>query len=109
MNFTVTSAPSTAMFDDQEFIFAIKEASELINKEQHSGYDLTCLFASLLFTNTMNNPYHVWNNTWTLLAKGIEQEYPRNHKKPGMIQTFLYFYLLLSEINLIYCHLLQNP
>lgn len=52
--------------DDKQYIGAIREASEL-----GSGNQLRGLFVSLIITNSMSRPDHVWESTWQLLAEGI--------------------------------------
>ncbi|XP_025669993.1 uncharacterized protein [Arachis hypogaea] len=52
--------------DDKEYIDAIEEASSW-----GSGDYLRKLFATLLFSNSMARPEHVWENTWTLLFDDI--------------------------------------
>ncbi|XP_072073598.1 uncharacterized protein [Arachis hypogaea] len=52
--------------DDREYIDAIEEASHW-----GSGIFLHKLFATLLFSNSMERPEHVWENTWSLLSDDI--------------------------------------
>ncbi|XP_035831966.1 uncharacterized protein LOC110870312 [Helianthus annuus] len=52
--------------DDREYIEAIKEAYYT-----GSGYYLRNLFATMLSSNTLSRPEHVWENTWEYLADGI--------------------------------------
>ncbi|XP_035830063.1 uncharacterized protein LOC110944792 [Helianthus annuus] len=52
--------------DDKEYIEAIKEAYYT-----GSGYYLRNLFATMLASNTLSKPEHVWENTWEYLADGI--------------------------------------
>ncbi|XP_022003614.1 uncharacterized protein LOC110901069 [Helianthus annuus] len=52
--------------DDKEYIEAIKEAYYT-----GSGYYLCNLFATMLASNTLSKPEHVWENTWEYLADGI--------------------------------------
>ncbi|XP_022023789.1 uncharacterized protein LOC110924055 [Helianthus annuus] len=52
--------------DDKEYIEAIKEAYYT-----RSGYYLRNLFATMLASNTLSKPEHVWENTWEYLADGI--------------------------------------
>ncbi|XP_072074145.1 uncharacterized protein [Arachis hypogaea] len=52
--------------DDKEYIDAIEEASIW-----GSGQYLRKLFATLLFSNTITRPKHVWENTWKLLSDDI--------------------------------------
>ncbi|XP_052114397.1 uncharacterized protein LOC127745578 [Arachis duranensis] len=52
--------------DDQEFINAIKETTEL-----SSDFQLRQLFVTLLASNSMNKPELVWRDTWRLLADDI--------------------------------------
>ncbi|XP_072064404.1 uncharacterized protein [Arachis hypogaea] len=52
--------------DDKEYIEAIEEASHW-----GSGTYLRKLFATLLFSNSMDTPEHVWQKTWTLLCDDI--------------------------------------
>ncbi|XP_020972762.1 uncharacterized protein LOC110269328 [Arachis ipaensis] len=52
--------------DDKEYIDAIEEASIW-----GSGQYLRKLFATLLFSNTITRPEHVWKNTWKLLSDDI--------------------------------------
>ncbi|XP_058746542.1 uncharacterized protein LOC131619470 [Vicia villosa] len=55
--------------DDQEYIGAIREASEW-----GSGHILRKLFVVMLLSDAVNRPDHVWNETWTLLADGLLHE-----------------------------------
>ncbi|KAL4337234.1 hypothetical protein AHAS_Ahas12G0089800 [Arachis hypogaea] len=52
--------------DDREYIDAIEEASHW-----GSGMFLRKLFATLLFSNSIERPEHVWENTWSLLSDDI--------------------------------------
>ncbi|XP_022023539.2 uncharacterized protein LOC110923789 [Helianthus annuus] len=52
--------------DDKEYIEAIKEAYYT-----GSGYYLRNLFATMLASNTLSRPEHVWENTWEYLSDGI--------------------------------------
>lgn len=52
--------------DDKEYVEAIVEASYW-----GSGTYLRNLFATLLFSNSMDRPEHVWEETWTLLCDDI--------------------------------------
>ncbi|XP_021986748.1 uncharacterized protein LOC110883253 [Helianthus annuus] len=52
--------------DDKEYIEAIKEAYYT-----GSGYYLRNLFATMLASNTLSKPEHVWENTWEYLADGL--------------------------------------
>lgn len=51
---------------DHEYIDAINEVSLW-----GSGTCLRRLFVSMLTTNTISRPDHVWNQTWMLLAEDI--------------------------------------
>ncbi|XP_022014851.1 uncharacterized protein LOC110914362 [Helianthus annuus] len=61
--------------DDKEYIEAIKEAYQT-----GSGYYLRNWFATMLASNTLSKPEHVWENTWEYLADGlsIPEEQIRN-------------------------------
>ncbi|XP_076899689.1 uncharacterized protein LOC143553625 [Bidens hawaiensis] len=52
--------------DDQEYIEAIEEAS-------HSslGHGVRTLFATMLSTDSLSRPEHVWKNTWKWLSDDI--------------------------------------
>ncbi|XP_035840344.1 uncharacterized protein LOC110907032 [Helianthus annuus] len=52
--------------DDKEYIEAIKEAYYT-----GSGYYLCNLFTTVLASNTLSRPEHVWENTWEYLSDGI--------------------------------------
>ncbi|XP_035843705.1 uncharacterized protein LOC118490286 [Helianthus annuus] len=52
--------------DDKEYIEAINEAYYI-----GSGYYLRNLFATMLASNTLSRPEHVWENTWEYLSDGI--------------------------------------
>ncbi|XP_020962284.1 uncharacterized protein LOC107606362 isoform X4 [Arachis ipaensis] len=52
--------------NEKEYIEAIEEASHW-----GSGTYLRKLFATLLFSNSMDTPEHVWQKTWTLLCDDI--------------------------------------
>ncbi|XP_016199851.1 uncharacterized protein LOC107640862 [Arachis ipaensis] len=52
--------------DDKEYIDAIEEASHW-----GSGEYLRKLFATLLFSNSMNRPEHVWERTWRILSDDV--------------------------------------
>ncbi|KAF1859858.1 hypothetical protein Lal_00028041 [Lupinus albus] len=58
--------------DDREYIEAIKEADEW-----GSGYYLRKLFVTMLTSNSINRPKHVWQQTWKLLVDGILYEQRR--------------------------------
>ncbi|XP_057723392.1 uncharacterized protein LOC130939297 [Arachis stenosperma] len=58
--------------DDREYIEAIEEASHW-----GSGQFLRKLFATLLFSNSMTRPEHVWENTWSFLCDDILQRQRR--------------------------------
>ncbi|KAK9062252.1 hypothetical protein SSX86_019438 [Deinandra increscens subsp. villosa] len=58
--------------DDREYIEAIVEASH-----HGSGHYLRNLFATLLWSNTLSRPEHVWENSWKTLSDGIV--YQRKH------------------------------
>jgi len=61
--------------DDKEYIAAIEEAHLSGN-----GYQLRFLFAWLLMSNSLSRPDHVWNNTWHLLADGIQYNNSEENK-----------------------------
>ena len=52
--------------DDREYIEAIKEANDW-----GLGHYLRKLFVTLLVTNFINKPEHVWAKTWHWLANGV--------------------------------------
>lgn len=52
--------------DDQEYIGAIKEASEW-----GSCHFLRKNFVAMLLSGDVNRPAHVWNESWTLLSNGL--------------------------------------
>ncbi|XP_021986432.1 uncharacterized protein LOC110882810 [Helianthus annuus] len=58
--------------DNKEYIEAIKEAYYT-----GLGYYLRNLFATMLASNTLSRPEHVWENTWEYLSDGILY----NHQK----------------------------
>ncbi|KAF1881847.1 hypothetical protein Lal_00042562, partial [Lupinus albus] len=55
--------------DDREYIEAIREA-----KDWGFGYYLRKLFVTMLTSNGINRPKHLWDQTWQLLADGILHE-----------------------------------
>ncbi|XP_004501122.1 uncharacterized protein, partial [Cicer arietinum] len=65
--------------DDNEFVYAITEASQLA-----SGHQLRRLFVILLFMNSMTNPFVVWEATWKLLCDGILYEKRKMLNNPGL-------------------------
>lgn len=79
--------------DDKQYIGAIREASEL-----GSGNQLRGLFVSLLITNSMSRPDHVWESTWQLLAEGIEYSLRMSLDRPDNMLTILK--ILLMRINM---------
>jgi hypothetical protein len=52
--------------NDQEFIGAIREA-----KLWFTAHFLRKIFVTLFFTNSMNRPEQVWQQTWEILSKDI--------------------------------------
>ncbi|XP_015965472.1 uncharacterized protein LOC107489220 [Arachis duranensis] len=61
--------------NDREYIEAIEEASIW-----GSGEYLRNLFATLLFSNSMNRPLYVWEKTWEILSDEIQTILKRNNR-----------------------------
>ncbi|XP_076913570.1 uncharacterized protein LOC143572235 [Bidens hawaiensis] len=68
--------------DDQEYIEAIEEAS-------HSslGHGVRALFATMLSTDSLSRPEHVWINTWKWLSDDILYNQRRLLKSPELSLT----------------------
>ncbi|XP_076931075.1 uncharacterized protein LOC143596098, partial [Bidens hawaiensis] len=68
--------------DDQEYIEAIEEAS-------HSslGHGVRTLFATMLSTDSLSRPEHVWINTWKWLSDDILYNQRRLLKSPELLLT----------------------
>ncbi|XP_076906088.1 uncharacterized protein LOC143562053 [Bidens hawaiensis] len=68
--------------DDQEYIEAIEEAS-------HSslGHRVRTLFATMLSTDSLSRPEHVWINTWKWLSDDILYNQRRLLKSPELSLT----------------------
>ncbi|XP_076923251.1 uncharacterized protein LOC143585322 [Bidens hawaiensis] len=68
--------------DDQEYIEAIEEAS-------HSslGHGVRMLFATMLSTDSLSRPEHVWINTWKWLSDDILYNQRRLLKSPELSLT----------------------
>ncbi|GAU50427.1 hypothetical protein TSUD_300270 [Trifolium subterraneum] len=66
--------------DDREFIAAIVEVSQL-----GSGISLRQMFASLLMSNTMSDPLHVWESLWQVLVDGILYHRRRALNDPDLV------------------------
>ncbi|XP_061348566.1 uncharacterized protein LOC133293951 [Gastrolobium bilobum] len=67
--------------DDNEYIDAIKEASSW-----GSAAYLRCLFALLLFANSMNRPEKVWEECWKFLSDNVVY---RHRKRIGRQDAIL--------------------
>ncbi|XP_061347785.1 uncharacterized protein LOC133293265 [Gastrolobium bilobum] len=67
--------------DDNEYIDAIKEASSW-----GSAAYLRCLFALLLFANSMNKPEKVWEECWKILSDDVVY---RHRKRIGRQDAIL--------------------
>ena len=76
--------------DDKEYVDAINEASHW-----GSGNYLRKLFASLLFSNSMARPEHVWEQAWILLSEDLLHSQRRLLQKEG----YMIFEKLLLESN----------
>ncbi|XP_076911125.1 uncharacterized protein LOC143568997 [Bidens hawaiensis] len=64
--------------DDTEYIEGIEEASI-----SGTGAYLRSLFATMLSTDSLSRPEHVWNNTWKLLSDDILHRQRKLLKSPG--------------------------
>lgn len=64
--------------DDQEYIDAIIEASQWAN-----GRYMRRLFASLLMSESLSRPNHVWLNTWNQLSDDVLYMQRRILQRPG--------------------------
>ncbi|KAK9073129.1 hypothetical protein SSX86_007452 [Deinandra increscens subsp. villosa] len=65
--------------DDKEYIEAIEEASF-----HGTGYYLRNLFVTMLLSDTLFRPDHVWENTWNFLSDGILHQQRLLLKRPGL-------------------------
>lgn len=83
--------------DDKEFIEAIREA-----KDWGSGHYLRKLFVTMLLSNSMNKPDHVWEQTWPWLADGILYE---QRKLSGIQGIFILVLYLTKRILLSHNYL----
>jgi hypothetical protein len=66
--------------DDKEFINAINEVAEL-----GSGFSIRKMFSNLLMSNSMSDPFNVWNKLWETLSDGILFEKRRDLNLPGLL------------------------
>lgn len=66
------------LHDDREYIDAIKEANSW-----GSGYYLRKLFVTMLISNSINRPEHVWEQTRHHLIDAILHEQSRVSNIPG--------------------------
>jgi hypothetical protein len=69
--------------DDKEFINAILEVAVL-----GSGFSLRKMFSNLLMSNSMSDPFKVWERLWETLADGILYEKQRLLNLPGYYISF---------------------
>lgn len=65
--------------DEREYIEAIREA-----KDWGSGHYLGKLFVTMLISNSINRPEHVWEKTWQWLEDGILYEQRKLSSIQGM-------------------------
>ncbi|XP_076881623.1 uncharacterized protein LOC143529797 [Bidens hawaiensis] len=82
---------------DTEYIEEIEEASL-----SGSGDYLRSLFATMLSTDSLSRPEHVWNSTWKLLSEDIIYKQRKLLKSPG--KTYLWKTLtsaIRSEGNIV--------
>ncbi|XP_076905569.1 uncharacterized protein LOC143561338 [Bidens hawaiensis] len=75
--------------DEHEYIEAIEEASHL-----SLGHGLRTLFATMLSTDSLSRPEHVWINTWKWLSDDILYNQRCLLKSPG--KTYLWKTLLTA-------------
>ncbi|XP_076908503.1 uncharacterized protein LOC143565407 [Bidens hawaiensis] len=68
--------------DDTEYIEGIEEASL-----SGSGDYLRSLFATMLSTDSLSRPEHVWNSTWNLLSEDIIYKQRKLLKSPELQLT----------------------
>ncbi|XP_072073101.1 uncharacterized protein [Arachis hypogaea] len=85
--------------DDKKYIDALEEASHW-----GSGTYLRKLFATLLFSNSMESPEHVWEKTWTILYDDILHIQRRLLDNPELVLTDVE----LKELTLIEIEKLLN-
>jgi hypothetical protein len=74
--------------DDKEFIDAIVEVALL-----GSGFSIRKMFANLLMSNSMSDPFKVWENLWETLADGILYERRRMLNIPGAFNSCCLFFI----------------
>jgi hypothetical protein len=74
--------------DDKEFINAIIEVAVL-----GSGFSIRKMFSNLLMSNSMSDPYNVWNQLWETLVDGVLHEKRRTLNLPGIFVIELFFNL----------------
>ncbi|XP_029148390.1 uncharacterized protein [Arachis hypogaea] len=85
--------------DDKEYIDAIKEASHWGSRTY-----LRKFFATLLFSNSMDSPEHVWEQTWSILCDDIPHRQRRLLDNPDLVLTDIE----LKELTLIEIEKLLN-
>ena len=71
--------------DDQEYIDAIKEASNWGSADY-----LRKLFTRLLSSRSLSQPKHVWSETWHFLAEDILYIQRRIQQNPGSKNIFFF-------------------
>jgi hypothetical protein len=74
--------------DDKEFIDAIVEVALL-----GSGFSIRKMFANLLMSNSMSDPFKVWEHLWETLADGILYERRRTSNLPGAFNSCSLFFI----------------
>ncbi|XP_045791492.1 ATP-dependent DNA helicase pif1-like [Trifolium pratense] len=68
--------------DDREFIDSIVEVALL-----GSGFSIRKMFANLLMSNSMSDPFNVWEQLWETFADGILYQKRRELKLPDYVMS----------------------
>ena len=83
--------------DDMEFINVIKKVSF-----SGSGHELRILFATMLLSNTLSRPEHVWDQTWSILSEDILYMYRRSMGYSGKIYLLSISFLIVFVLHFIH-------
>ncbi|XP_045820117.1 uncharacterized protein LOC123913423 [Trifolium pratense] len=68
--------------DDQDFINAIVEVANI-----GSGYSIRKMFSCFLMSNSMSDPFNVWEQLWEILADGILYQKRRELNLPDFVMS----------------------
>ncbi|PNX61182.1 ATP-dependent DNA helicase PIF1, partial [Trifolium pratense] len=75
--------------DDQDFINAIVEVANI-----GSGYSIRKMFSCFLMSNSMSDPFNVWEQLWEILADGILYQKRRELNLPGELLSLNSLFML---------------